>query len=475
MNNSTWGGTRRQNGGVLITALIFTAIISLFALGVAMIATSHLSRSTVEADYATAIQLADAGINHEIRFLSADTSNPAQAHQEFPGNGQPGAYVGTMTGIPGGGSFRVSVMNLDGSGPWAAPNPIRIRSTGTVNGISRTVEITGKRAGIFGEYAIYSTVSGSISGNNSIIHGNVGTNGAFAFNGGAATPNIQGELTFNGFPANNPVTNPGADKGFEEGPNVWWNPDPVQWPTVDEIANQLFPQGGLSWLKTNNSNANVKQFNVSDPNSLIANAITFGISTAVLDNQSFSRASTSQNVEDKVGGNRYQNGYEGLFGRNVLIFGPGDYYLKGVKLTNTANNGILIDNASGMVRIWIDGGNAKDSLDLPVMFTSTDKNKFRLYYNNCNELSILGNSTFNGSIYAHRDGCTSAIKIGGNSTVNGSVIGMEIVLQGNSVINFPNNGAGSADDDFTLFYGFANTWREINPSGGAVFPDGTSR
>ena len=115
MKRNNNGVRRRQFGGVLITALIFATIISLFALGVAMVATSHMSRNSAEADYATAIQLADAGINHELRWLG---DNPPQAgtraHQLYPSTGQPGPQT---VNLPDGGSYTVAVMNEDGSGP----------------------------------------------------------------------------------------------------------------------------------------------------------------------------------------------------------------------------------------------------------------------------------------------------------------------------------------------------------------------
>jgi hypothetical protein len=207
-----------------------------------------------------------------------------------------------------------------------------------------------------------------------------------------------------------------------------------------------------------------------------------GVSTGNLRNQSFNDFTVDANVQDMPpSGNRYHDGDEGIYGTKVMVFPPGDYYFNNLTLSNARNGpGILIDNASGMVRIWIDAGSGpNDSLDLPVMFTSTDKNKFRLYYNNCASLSINGNSTFHGSIYANNDACARTtfpeIVIAGSSTINGSVIAPRIAVQGNSTINFPNDGAGGALDDYVLWYGFFNTWREVTTNGGTLFPDGTSR
>ena len=467
-----------------MTALVFALVISLFVAGVATVSVSHLSRSSTESDYATAIQLADAGINHELRWLSADSTNYAQAHQALPQGGMPGPYTGTVPNIPGGGSYTVSVYNADGTGPWAPPNELLIRSTGTVNGVSRTVEITGQKRSLFDDYAIFAINEGNLSGSSSYVVGNVGTNGPFFFSGGAAETNIQGEITFNGYPAQNPLeVIPGGNSGWEAGPNVWWNPDPVPWPTVAEIASQLFP-GGLAYLANNNNNANTMEFSSSDLSFLIENGVVNAIQTnGTFTGGDFRTFTEDLNVQDDPPtGSRYQDGDEGLYKKRIIIFPPGDYYFNSLNLTNQEPIGLLIDNAKGMVRIWVSGGNRQvDSFDAAVMFTSTDKNKFRLYYNNCARLSILGKSTFNGSIYAYNDACTGnndlkpEVEIGGSSVVNGSVIAGSINVHGNSMVNFPNNGGGAALDDWALWYGFRNTYREINPRGGPVFPDGTSR
>ena len=343
------------------------------------------------------------------------------------------------------------------------------------------MEITGQKRGLFGEYAVFMVGDdsdtqvggnrdlGKLGGAESNIIGNLGTNGGVDWTSGDSTK-VQGEVTYNGY----------TPSKAESGPNAWVNPDKVQWPTVSEVAQAMFPQGGLSWLSTHNDNDKVKMFLSTDTESLLANAVTTSIGTGVLDQQGMNGFTQSQNIQDSPPtGTRYQNGVEGLYRNKVIIFPPGNYYMRGVKLSNSTGEAILIDNAAGTVNIWMDGGNAKDSLDCPVMFTSPDKNKFRLYYNNCNELSVGGNSTFNGSIYAHNDGCSSeilpSVKIHGNSVIAGSVIANHVWLAGNSVIIFPNGGGGENTGDYVLWYGFMNSWRELNPNGGTLFPDGTTR
>ncbi|MGI8922733.1 MAG: DUF7305 domain-containing protein [Fimbriimonadales bacterium] len=467
MRTATLNSNRRLRGGVLVTVLVFAAILSLFLAGVARLAVAHYSRANVEADNAAAIQLADAGINFELRWVSDDPRDPNRAHQAQHAEGQNGAYTGTVEGVPG--SYVVSVRNDSVAGPWYAPAPMAIQSTGTVNGISRTVEIKGEKHSIFDEYAVYALQTGTLNGNQTVVIGNYGTNGVLTING-TGTLAVNGEVWFNGIGA-----------GANVGRNVFTTPMPVEWPTIDEIANDRFA-GGLTWLSTNNNNNTILQFSKNrplDPNFTIANAIWAGFTQATHNHsaQIYKFLTKDDNPNDNVGGSRYATPEEGIGGHKVAIIPPGDYYLTDLDMSNTSSGPAwLIDNAAGNVNIWISGGGTdKDSLDMPVHFTSKDPSKFRLYYNKCSELSIQGNSTFYGSVYAVPDGCAATIKIGGNSTINGSVIAVEVLVTGNSVVNFPNNGSGSGEGDWILWYGFRNNWREVNPSGGVVFPDGTSK
>src|SRR5207247_10704326 len=76
------------------------------------------------------------------------------------------------------------------------------------------------------------------------INGDVGTNGHFNFNGHSG---VTGSVNFNGSGSGWTGGDPG---GYPEN----FYSSPVIWPTVDQIASQLFP-GGLAWLATHNDNA----------------------------------------------------------------------------------------------------------------------------------------------------------------------------------------------------------------------------
>jgi Tfp pilus assembly protein PilX len=459
---------RQVRGAAIIAALTFTIVISILLAGVAKVSVSHYSRSVTEADYAAAIQVADAGLNYELRWISDDTGDPNRPHQLQPATGQNSAYTGSVTGLTNS-SFTVYVTKTDGTGPWYAPSPMIVTSVGTYNGVKRAVQITGVRKSLFDEYALFGVDTAGLNGQNSLINGSFGTNGDITLGQGT----INGEISLNGSDASLSGTTTQT---------VYSSAYPVNMPTVDQIANALFTTTlGTNYLKTANSNANIKTFSSSDPEFLLANAVSAGIGTSNwnLNASAYSSATRDTLAADAPGGTRYCTASVGLQGTDVLIFPPGDYYFESISLSGQKS--WLIDNASGIVRIWI-GGTATtgDTLAGSVVFTSSDPSKFRLFYNKCAELTVPGNSTFNGSFYGVRDGCTApkiqSFKYTGGSTINGSVIGQNITVSGGTVINFPNNGGGADPTDFSLWFGFKDSWKEVAISSGLpVFADGTSK
>ena len=57
---------RKNSGSALITALAFTAVSGLAVVGVGTFAVSSYNRATVESNYASAVNVADAGVNVEM-------------------------------------------------------------------------------------------------------------------------------------------------------------------------------------------------------------------------------------------------------------------------------------------------------------------------------------------------------------------------------------------------------------------------
>src|ERR1700694_3503931 len=117
MTMQTFPNQRKRPGSALISALVFTVITAICLAGIGTLSVSHYNRASVEGDYAAALNLAEAGINYEIRKISRDATTADQAGSSTP----PGTTVSF-----GGGTFRVYCSNRDGTTPWASPNPLYI-------------------------------------------------------------------------------------------------------------------------------------------------------------------------------------------------------------------------------------------------------------------------------------------------------------------------------------------------------------
>ncbi|HZT44028.1 MAG TPA: hypothetical protein VFA07_17815, partial [Chthonomonadaceae bacterium] len=99
----------KHQGSVLTSTLIFVVITSMVMAGIGTYTISHLSRASAESDYSASVNLAEAGINYEIRNVSEDVLNSNRPDQMHPAAGQNGPYTGSISEVPG--SFTVSVTN----------------------------------------------------------------------------------------------------------------------------------------------------------------------------------------------------------------------------------------------------------------------------------------------------------------------------------------------------------------------------
>lgn len=446
----------------MLTTLVLSLVVSLLLAASGAVAVSHYSRSTRETDYAAAIQAADAGVNWQLREISldpSDTTKPCQASSPCSR---------TIPGTPA--TFTVFITNEDGSSPWVAPNTGILTSDGAFNGITRRVQIKGSKKSIFDEYAIFATYSGSgtevltFNGTGSIINGNVGSNGQVDSD---SSTQVNGLLTLLG----------GTATGTS-GSNVVTEPSTMQWPTVDEIANASF-SGGLNWLKTNNSNGNIRQFAAGNGNLDAAISANFPTSGA---NMYKLRTSDFNSLNLAPAGVPWDDSFaNSMEGTKTMIFPPGDYYFEECDIAG--GNSIMIDNRNGAVRIWINTASSgpvnQDTINANFYYADSAPSKFRLYYNKCQSLSLGGNTTFNGGFYAWKEGCPEnklpSLQFTGGSTINGSVIGGTITVAGGTIVNFPNDGAGGADD-YSLWFGFRGDWKEMAiPGANSVFVDGTDK
>jgi len=457
---------RVHNGGALIPALTFASVTTLVIAGVGTLILSHSNRARVEAAHSKAIHLAEAGINYEIDWASLDPNNEDQPHHVVPSHGQSGIKAVAI----GKGKFEVGIVAEDGS-PWKAGNPMKVISTGTYGGVSRTIEAVGRPQSVFGgmysqhNFAVFGLKEVRLNGATNEIVGNLGTNGSVDFNPSRSSM-VTGDIVF--FGCNTNIS----------GSNVYKESSPKALPTVSELAAQRF-SGGLTYLKANNDNANLKKFNPSLLNYLLTNLVGAGFtkSTWTLTNNSFNTLLPDLHAGDKPkksGGYRYNTDSDGLYGKKVLIMPPGNYYFESVSVTS-GTAAILVDNSQGPVSIWIGGsGTSGDSLNCTIILTDPDPSTFRIYYGKKADLSVNGTTWLPGVIYAVDSSKTSSVTMSGNTTIYGSVFAWYVRLNGTNTIEHPGPGSSIGyHGDPVVGYSYGGQWREVNAQGESVFPDGT--
>jgi Tfp pilus assembly protein PilX len=399
--------TKQQRGSTLISALAFMIVISLLLAGIGTLCVSHYARSRTESDYAAALNLAEAGANFEFRKIS---QNPAAADQVSPS-----APSGATYSL-GSGTFTVYCANRDGSTPWSIPGKLIVVATGTVNGASRTLQVSAKGFPPAGNYAIYTMDSISIwHGSSMEIVGDVGTNGQLSFSG---TPGIQGSIYFNG-------PNAGWYGGIgPSGYTVYPEPQPIQWDTVDAKASALFPAsayppGGMAYLATHNDNAKASP-------AITGNSITSG----------------------------------------VTLHGPGNYYVTDINLTG--NNVITLDNTNGPINLWVgpSGGTGTCRFrggTAAVSATQNPANACHIFVATQSGIDLAGNEEIDAAIYAYNKDALGneygVVQNSGNPTLNGQILADQVNINGNVTVNYV---PGLIKPISFGYYGFDNAWVETN-------------
>lgn len=459
-----------RSGGTLLSVLIFSAISLTMVAVVGMMSVSHTGRSRAEASYAKALFLAEAGINHEMEWLSQDPTNPYQAHQKYPSTGQPGPATVNLTG----GQFTVSVVNEAGTGNWTVGQPLQIVSTGVADGVARTVQVRANPESTFGPmysfsgFAMFGTKKVTITGSGSKANGSVGTNGTFSATNGAAQ--VNGALVFFG-------TSPGVT-----GAQVYKQSKARPYELVDDIVAREFPNG-WNTLKTQNSNDKIRRFRTKNGAWNDTVLAGFKKSTYVLTNSNFhvSGEVYNMNTADKPrsqGGTRYCTQDQGLYNKLVLIFPPGDYYFENWGVTYDYK-AILVDNANGPVRFWLGGNNSNnDNWCGPTFLTNpNDPGSFRVYYAKPKTLTVSGTADMPGLFYGVTNSASTKMVASGGTKIKGAFLGADVTLSSASgqatTVTFPTDVSMSLQSDPVTNYRYAKYWREIRANGGAGFADGT--
>jgi hypothetical protein len=390
-------------GGVLISVLVFLLITTIIITGLVQLVVSHYMLAVVSSDYNTALGLAEAGIDAELRTISVDQT---QADQK-----------GTTSGVTynyGGGAYRVFCCNLDLSTPWTPGTKLYIYSKGTYNGTSRTLRIAAKPIGgsTAGSYALFGDSEGIINGTATSVTGDLGTNGFFTFNG---HPSVPGKVIFNG-PTSNWQSPPNGTY------NVVHNPATKSWQTVTQIADAQFGANGLTWVKTHNDNA------------LAVPAVPANYTVLLNGNGSMT-------FKGKTGG--------------------ANYYVE--SLTTNGNAQIAFDNTAGPITIWVGpAGNASTFIfngGASAIKMSQDVTKaVRIYIATTNDIIQNGNGELDALLYNINGYGNGRFIMNGTPNFYGQAIVNKFTLNGNPTIAYQNGYFGAATP---TYYSFDNLWQEL--------------
>jgi len=366
------------------------------------VATSYFARAKTESDYETALSLAEAGVNYEFRSISSNTAN---ADQKTNGSG--------VTYSLGGGTFTVYCSNRDGTTPWVAPNKMYVTCTGTIHGVSRTLQVSGMGYGNAPDFAVFGIGSFKIHPSSPTINGDCGTDGTTSLHG-----HINGSYYCCGAAA------AGGSGAGALAPTVYL-PNPITYSTVDQVALGLFPNsgatvpGGLAYLATHNDNVSV---GLPLTNATITSSIT--------------------------------------------LKGPGNYYLTGVNLAGSSK--ITFDNTNGAINIWVgpsDGagqvyldGSCQGVASVPM---STHPVIWYVATTGGVQMHTSPNFTCDWYVYNTTSGTSYGPFSGWNSpVVNGSVLCYDFFNSGDTLINYQ-PGIPSSYNSID-HYGFDDQWLEVS-------------
>ncbi len=408
--------SRNRRGAALMLALALSLCLTMLIVATQLEAIAEFKVSRTERDFERALQMAEAGANayaHRLTFGTAP-EDPDGALlpplYEFPEGTAPtieefktGVRNGTYTVIryPAGSQQGYFAATIGSPGDTA-----RIVSYGWSNGVVRRVITVASTQTApddidddteihpSGEYSLFAITSLTVQ-NNNVLNGGIGTNGSVSLDNNCDVSN--GVVALCG-------PNASVSLGNNVSATVERHEDPVVWPTVAQIADRLFPDGGLAWLATHNDNAMATINGVA------------GIPCKKI----YATNNVTVVFRGKPGG--------------------ANYYLTDVYFKNNAT--VRFDNANGPIRIWMGplGGRgqwySKNNADFVV--SSTDPAKApRLYLATTGGFLGKNNVTCNFGVYAYNElngEKFGHVELKNNMSMQGTFIANTVEMKNNAMI-----------------------------------------
>ena len=453
---------RREQGGMLVTALIFTGVAGLLIGGTLAYTSGHMNLSATRRNSEAALQVAEAGINDELRRLTIRAgqgeaalktyndsflSNQYESGQPYPGR------TGTVKGVNGR-YWVIGHSDRAATNIWDGERALWITAVAEVNGAMRRVQVGSNDMSrrLFDEYAVFG-VYGDPSGNQAALgftgqNNNVTIEGTIATNGyvGSGNFNLTYEhaINFN----TDALTGSGKSYAFPSSGETATAGYRESFPSVLEVARQTF---GMSSTATqadvvahikglDHNGTRIRRMSVSYSNwasvETALGAVTGSAKDTLL-------PAINPKAADKWGffnksGNKlgWWDGVNSLTGIldsvgnawgpvKIVVIPPGDYFFETLNLDDDVNTVTVVDNGNvlGLVpnnndgsipqtRIWMLGKSTNaDYIRSPMHYTDTSPKgamQFRLFYGKeGGELEIVrkpnipfGDYIFRGGFYS---------------------------------------------------------------------------
>jgi hypothetical protein len=247
---------RKERGGALLFALATVLILSVLSWGLATLATQHQVLAQRQKDYVAALDVAEAALNWELSKMSRLQYDPTIVIDGPPGsspppfsgplpNAAPGPYVNGAPAILGRATVYVTDVGFIPY-PWTPRYPFKIYASGTVNGVTRTIQAGGAPVFLSDLYTLYGVNQLAINSGSTYISGDVGTAGTATVTPGAT---LQGTAVIN---APDPTA---AWVGTLPSWDWLAAPSSTPLPTIDKAA--FFTLGisdPIAYFKTHNDN-----------------------------------------------------------------------------------------------------------------------------------------------------------------------------------------------------------------------------
>jgi len=177
------GYLSNQKGIALVAGLALMVVLTVLSLVAIKYASVDIKRTKDYTKTRQAVHIAEAGIHRALNYFNYDASgdSPGEANNGFDDELVGGADwpTGTFTSIglgSGGGTYSVTIAdNADGTATTTdADNTVVLTSTGTISGVTATLEAYIYRPQFKSEYALLSEGDIDINGNSTTITGTSG-------------------------------------------------------------------------------------------------------------------------------------------------------------------------------------------------------------------------------------------------------------------------------------------------------------